>query len=407
MEKECLMIVGAGIETIPGIIRAQELGFSVVSSDGEVNAPGRKISDFFINASTYDPDDTVKKAIKFNKTTCSISGVMCLGSDVPHTVASVAERLGLPGISLKSAYTSIDKAAMKDCFSASQISVPPYKLLSSNSHDLENFVTNYDSPWVLKPVDSRGARGVSRICSKDELLIGFRNAVKNSPSKRVLIEQFIEGTQISTESIVIDGICKTVGYANRNYEFLEKFAPFIIENGGELPPAIDKKIIHKINEELQKASDALGISNGILKGDIVINQEEVFIIEVATRLSGGYFCTHEIPLNTGVDFVGLAIMQAMGKKIDLSDINPKFNKPVVQRYLFPNPGTIKEIFVPEWIYEDPEIIMCEIRISKGQEITEINSHPSRGGVIIGCGENIKNLTAKVERAISGIVVKYN
>lgn len=408
MKRECLMMVGAGIETIPGIVRAQELGFMVVSSDGDIGAPGRSISDFFIKASTYDPEDTIKKALQFNKSICPINGVMCLGSDVPHTVASVAKQLSLPRISLKSAYISIDKAAMKDCFSINKINVPPYTLLSDAEHDLEEFVTKYDSPWVIKPVDSRGARGVSRIHSKNELSDGFKNAIANSPSKRVLIEQFIEGPQISTESIVVEGICKTVGYSNRNYEFLEKFAPFIIENGGELPPPIDKKIIDKINIELQKVSNALGIENGIIKGDIVINQlGEVFIIEVATRLSGGYFCTHEIPLNTGVDFVGLAIKQAMGKKINLSDMDPIFNKPVVQRYLFPKPGVIKDIYVPDWIYEDPEIVMCEIRVSKDQEIQEINSHPSRGGVIIGCGENMKKLLKKVKRAISSIQITYN
>ena len=39
------------------------------------------------------------------------------------------------------------------------------------------------------------------------------------------------------------------------------------------------------------------------------------MIELAARLSGGFFCTREIPLNTGVDFVGAAIKLALGETV--------------------------------------------------------------------------------------------
>ena len=57
----------------------------------------------------------------------------------------------------------------------------------------------------------------------------------------------------------------------------------------------------------------MNIQNGILKGDIVIEKNEPLVIEVAPRLSGGYFSTHEIPMSTGVDLLGLALKQAMGE----------------------------------------------------------------------------------------------
>ena len=101
-----------------------------------------------------------------------------------------------------------------------------------------------------------------------------------------------------------------------------------------MPPKIDIDQKNEIENLIQKTADSLSIKNGVLKGDIVIHKNEPYIIEVALRLSGGYFCSHEIPLNTGVDLVGAAILQCLGEKINPDDLKPKFNKPVAQRYLF-------------------------------------------------------------------------
>ena len=122
-----------------------------------------------------------------------------------------------------------------------------------------------------------------------------------------MIEKFMKGPQVSTESLVIDGKAFTPGFSDRNYEFLNHFAPHIIENGGQLPSKLRTSTKKLVNNLIQKCSESMGIQNGVLKGDIVITNGKPFIIEIATRLSGGYFCSHEIPLNTGVDFVGAAI----------------------------------------------------------------------------------------------------
>ena len=65
-----------------------------------------------------------------------------------------------------------------------------------------------------------------------------------------------------------------------------------------------------INKIIEKGALSMGISNGIIKGDIVINNNQPFIIELAARLSGVYFCTHEIPLSTGVDLISNAIIHS-------------------------------------------------------------------------------------------------
>ncbi len=68
-----------------------------------------------------------------------------------------------------------------------------------------------------------------------------------------------------------------------------------------------------------------------------------YVIELAARLSGGFFCTREIPLNTGVDFIGCAIKVALGESVTADELTPRGFTPVVQRYAFPKPGRVVSI----------------------------------------------------------------
>jgi biotin carboxylase len=87
----------------------------------------------------------------------------------------------------------------------------------------------------------------------------------------------------------------------------------------------------------------MGIVTGNVKGDMVVHDGKPYVIELAARASGGYFCTHEIPMNTGVDFVGAIIKLALGEPLDLADVTPTRNTPVAQRYAFPAPGRVVTI----------------------------------------------------------------
>jgi biotin carboxylase len=158
-----------------------------------------------------------------------------------------------------------------------------------------------------------------------------------------MVEQYLTGPQVSTESVVVNGRCYTPGFSDRNYEYLDRYAPFFIENGGDLPSHLSPEIQAKVRDVVARAAAALGVSNGTVKGDIVVHNGEPYVIELATRLSGGFFCTREIPLNTGVDFIAAAIKVALGEPVSPDELEPKHFVPVVQRYAFPNPGQVISI----------------------------------------------------------------
>ncbi len=88
----------------------------------------------------------------------------------------------------------------------------------------------------------------------------------------------------------------------------------MIENGGDLPSYLSTSDQSLIIDTVESTAAALNIKNGVIKGDMVLSNGKPYIIEVAARLSGGYFCSHEIPHSTGVDFVGNAIRLALGEE---------------------------------------------------------------------------------------------
>lgn len=401
---KALLIISGGIEAIPGIQLAKSMGLYIVVSDMNPNAPGLVFADDHLIVSTYDVEATVAAATHYHQNVRPIDGVMCIASDVPLTVASVAKALNLPGISVESAQLATDKLAMKERFAADGVSIPWFSSVDSAAH-LKKIAAERDFPLVLKPVDSRGARGVLRLIPETDLDWAYETSYSHSPTGRVMVEQYLSGPQVSTESMLLDSVAYTPGFADRNYELLEKYSPYIIENGGQLPTHLSEATQQAVRNLVQDAALSMGIKNGIVKGDIVIFEGKPYVIELAARLSGGYFCTHQIPLNTGVDLVGAAIQQALGEEIVLSSLKPKYSRPVAQRYFFPEPGIVVTIGDNETLRSHKDVAYFELRAEVDSSISPIDSHPARAGVVITTGKTREAAVALAEEVVTSIKIE--
>lgn len=337
-----LLIVSGGIEAADAARRAKEMGYYVVVSDRDHQAPGFQFADSCLIADVYGASETAAAAERFSRKIKKIDGVICVAADAPVTAATVASRLGLPGISLATAELASDKLAMKQRFSQCGVPVPWFSQIET-PQALQRIAIERGRNLVIKPVDSRGSRGVQRVAQVADLDKAFWFARSHSPSERVMVEQYLDGPQVSTESVIVNGQCFTPGFSDRNYEYLERFAPFFIENGGDLPSRLADDVQAKVRDAVARAAAALGVTNGTVKGDIVVHKGEPYVIELAARLSGGFFCTREIPLNTGVDFIGAAIKIALAEPISADELTPKYLTPVIQRYAFPAAGKVVSI----------------------------------------------------------------
>ncbi|MDT7041841.1 ATP-grasp domain-containing protein [Candidatus Nitronereus thalassa] len=402
--KRTLLVVGGGIEAVPGIQLAQSMGLHVVVSDRDADAEGAAVADDFLLTDTYDVSRTVAQAKMFCETVRPIHGVMCMGSDVPQTVAAIAQDLGLPGISRESARLATDKYAMKMKLLADGVPVPWFSLVHSLTH-LQEIVLEQGLPLVIKPVDSRGARGVLRLTAEIDLAWAYQFSLSYSPSQQVLVERFLDGPQVSTETMMVDGVAHTPGFSDRNYELLETYAPHIIENGGDLPSHLSPSQQELVGKVVEQAARSLGIVEGVVKGDIVVHHGQPYIIEIAARLSGGYFCTHEIPLNTGVEFVRHAIYVALGQKPKPEDLLPRYQKCVAQRYLFPSPGRVTRISdFSHWAHK-PGIAFLQVRVQVGDVVGTIEHHPARAGVVIATGETREEAANRAQNVVQNIQIE--
>jgi biotin carboxylase len=399
MKKDsAILFVGGGIETLPGVRLAKAMGLHVVVSDAKADAPCMAEADGKLIVSTYDVQGSVAEAGRYHREVHPLAGVICLATDVPVTVATIAANLGLSGHSIASAELAADKLAMKDRFVADGVPVPWYAPVPDVSA-LRRFVSDRGYPLVLKPVDSRGARGVLRLTEDVELDWAYNLSHSYSPSGQVMVEEFLSGPQISTESIMLDGTAFTPGFSDRNYEYIERYAPHMIENGGELPSYLSVGTQEAIGNVVEHAALSMGMKNGVVKGDIVVHDGKPYVIELAARLSGGYFCTHEIPLSTGVNFVQQAILLALGDRPAPGDLKPRYQKHVAQRYLFPKPGRIVSISGVAQVHSRLGIALCDIRVAVGDIIGPIESHPARAGVVITTADTREEA---IERAVAAI-----
>ncbi len=400
-----ILILGAGIEQTIAIELAKDLGLKVIAVDGNPDAPGLKIADIGINADIKDAEAMIEIGKKYK-----IDGVMTHAVEIPQVVAEVANALDLPGLDLEVAERATNKLERLKCLTEKDVPCPKFET-PKTVEEAKRKAEKIGFPCVIKPIDNAGSRGVKKIQKVEETVEAFDEALENSKKfKIVLIEEFIEGKEISTESIIYENKIITTGFGDRNYSRNIEFDPYFVEDGHNVPSLISENEKENVLRTVNSAIRALEIDWGVAKGDIIIKDNKVYILEMAARTSGGWFCAGTVPVATGVNILNTIIKMSVGEPIDENDLKPKFNKAACQRYIIP---TKEGIFVRIDGLEDaekmPGVRMLTIfnRPKEGDLIKKATNHSERFGQLIAEGENINDAIAKCENAMKliKIVVK--
>jgi biotin carboxylase len=168
---------------------------------------------------------------------------------------------------------------------------------------------------------------------------------------------------------------------------IEVLRPNIIENGGWVPSSATPEERASVEALVERGALALGVTDGVVKGDVVLAERGPVMIEMAVRLSGGDFSESLIPLGCGVNIVEEAINIAIGRKPDLEKLKPRWTKAVVNRYFFPAPGRLVRIEGAEAVREKPWVEKLEFNYGPGEVVPQVRSHADRFGVFIVTGED--------------------
>lgn len=404
--QKTILILGAGLEQKIAIQEAKRMGVIVVAVDGNAHAPGLRLADIAIVANINDAE----KMIQIGRTH-NVDGVMAHGVEIPIVVSKVAQSLGLPHLKRAVAERATNKAKRIEAFSKAGVPVPKFGV-AKTLHEAIATAKRIGFPVVMKPIDNAGARGVQRVDNVFGIEKGFAEAAGYSKSKSpfVLIEQFLQGYEISTESFVYNGKIYTTGFGDRNYSRSKEFFPYFVEDGHSVPSRLSPQIQRSVIDTAERAIRALGIDWGVAKGDILVANNVVYVLEMATRTSGGWFAAGTVPLATGVRLLRPFIKASIGEAVVLKDFIPKYKKAACQRYIIPNKsGIFHEVTGVSEARRMPGVKALQMfkLPKKGERIEKPKNNAERFGHIIAIGKDVDEATRRCERAVRRIRVKIS
>ncbi len=385
-----IMILGASILQLPAIEKALTMGLKVVVVDMNPNAVGMKLPRVISEVvSTIDIPAVVAVAIKH-----SIDGVMTLASDMPmRTVAAVAKELGLVGITDDTALKATNKAIMRQALKDAGVPVPMFFKVSSKD-EYNAAVSNFAVPFIVKPADNSGSRGIFKIADLSvhkQIEEAYSYSKQYSRNGDVVVEEYMSGSEVSVETLTVDGECHVIQITDK----ITTGAPHFVEMGHTQPTRLPGNISTRIAEVAKAANKAIGITNGPSHTEIIVTSEGPKIVEIGARLGGDCITTHLVPLSTGVDMVESCIKIALGKE---PDIEAKFCKGSAIRYFDQQAGIVEAINGIEKAKAINGIYQISIVHGVGETVTEIDSSTARMGFVIAQGNNAEEASDIAEEA---------
>lgn len=334
--KKRLLILGGGYEQLIALRIAKELCAEVIVFDGKTDALCKSEADEYRQVNIKNRDELLSNAEDVNP-----DGVFVHAAELAVEVAQVAEHLNLPGISTETALLGSEKTERSACFTDAGIRVPKFYGLKNNASENEwaegAIVVGY--PLIVKPTRMAGARGVEYIEDSKQLFDYCRKRA-TFEGQDFQLEEFVSGTQLSTESVVIGGEIRCTTVALRHYDTTAEYWPYQIEDGHSLPWSHHRNWKSNIEGIVADCASALRMKNGVLKGDLIVSEEkEIVVLEMAVRTSGGRFCDAMVPVHSGVNILYPLIQSALGEEVDESYLSSVRNTGVSQRFLILPAGT--------------------------------------------------------------------
>ena len=335
IKDKTILIIGGGELQCPIIETARSMKLKTIVADMNPEAPGFQLSSGKIIMSTKDIEGMVREAKKFAEKE-PIHAVITAGTDASMTVAAVANSLNLPGIRFVDAEAASNKIKMRKRLKEYKVPIPEFAAVW-NIQDARDALDVLKFPLVMKPADNMGARGVIKVNNREELHSAFKHSKKYSPTGEMILEEYMEGPEVSVDALTWNGNYKITGLADR---IIER-EPYFIEMGHNMPSSLSPEIQEEIERVMFLGMKALGITIGAGKGDIKITPGGVKIGEIAARLSGGYMSAYTYPLSTGINLNKAAILIALGEEPD--DLQEKWKKVSIERALIASPGKLVSI----------------------------------------------------------------
>ncbi len=364
-----LMLLGGSRYLLPVIKKAHDLGVYVITCDYLPDNIAHKYADEYCNASVVDKDQVLKCALKYG-----IDGIMSFACDPGVvTAAYVAEKMGLPfQMSYESTKILQDKGKFRQFLINNGFNCPHAKSYSKQDNPM-NDIDYFNWPVIVKPVDSAGSKGVTKIENISQLTDAIDKALSESRNGQYIIEDFLtfEGYHSSTDPFTVNGKLEFITYSDQLFDkdADNPYTPaFII-----WPTTMKKRHQEELDEDIQRLLKLLGAKTGIYNIESCVANNKAYIMEVSPR-GGGCKIAELQEAAYGADLIDAEIRKALD--LPLKDITQKdFDGTWCEMVVHARPGEsgiFSEIIVDEDI-KDKYLKVVDLSVKKGDYV-----HPFTG-----------------------------
>ncbi len=357
-----LLLLGGLRYLLPVIEVAHKLGYYVITCDYLPDNIAHKYSDEYHNVSITDKEAVLKLARELQ-----IDGIMSFAVDPGViTAAYVQEQMGLPAFG---PYDSVCILQNKDRFrqflTENGFNVPRAKGFGSVEEAL-NDISWIDYPVIVKPTDSAGSKGVTRVDKEEDLKEALEYAFKYSISGRVIVEDFIEkrGCSSDSDSFSVDGKLKFVSFSAQRFD--ENAAGPYVPAAYSWPSTMSTREEEELSLEIQRLLTLLNMRSSVYNIETRIGTNgKPYIMEVSPR-GGGNRLSEMLRFATGVDMITAACQAAVGDEISSIEQKP-YNGHWAEIILHAdNDGSFRELQIADQYKANA--IQIDLWVGKGDHV---------------------------------------
>ena len=391
------MILGAGTYQVDLIKKSKELGHeTIVVSPGDY--PGMKYADKVLDVNILDHEAVLEAARREH-----VDGIISDQTDMAvYSIAYACEKLGLPGNGTEVASLFIDKHLMR--VRCQQLGLPtiPSEQVSSFDEAMES-LGRIGLPAIIKPVDSGGSKGVTRIDTTDDLKAHYEEAAGFSGNGKVIVEKFITGREFEVDSIAVGGDVRTLMYADLN----EFKIPNIFASMTRLYPSVaDQKTVDRLLAYDRAVLEGFGMVQGLTHSEYIMDDEtgEIYLIETALRGGGTYISSHIAELQTHINTSQFLIQMALGELDGVPQFETaRCHSGYVAFYL--PPGKVASLEGVSAVMDLPFVAKTTMESLREGDVTrEFHDKRNRHAVILS-GSSREELNERIEQVKSLLKIR--
>ncbi len=318
MKQKRLMLLGGIRYLLPVIEAAHRMGYYVITADYLPDNIAHRFSDEYVNVSIIDRDAVLRVAKEKQ-----IDGIMSFGVDPGVVSASyVQEQMGLPSFGpFESVCILQNKDRFRGFLAKNGFNVPKAKGFSSVEEALKD-TSWFHYPVIVKPTDSAGSKGVTRVDDELHLKSALEYAKRHSISGRVIIEEFIEkqGCSSDTDCMSIDGKLVFVSFNAQRFD--QKAPNPYTPSAYTWPSTYTEEQEKYLTDEIQRLISLLGLKTVVYNIETRIGTNgKPYIMELTPRGGGNRLC-EMLRYSTGVDMITAITRAIVGDPIAPIDQKP-------------------------------------------------------------------------------------